>query len=304
MTKQKKKKQSRSKGVDYDSAWKDIIEELFKSFLEFFFPPINNDIDFSRKPEFLSQELRKLLKDSKVGKRVVDVLVKVHLNDGSTRCIFIHVEVQGTPDADFLERIYVYNYRIYDHYRELNEQVVSVAILTDDDKNYRPAEYYVNLWGFEHRMKIPIIKIIDFKDKKEELERSTNPMAMVVLAQLSSHEARRINVNQKYDVKLNLFKECLKKGYTKEQIRSLVKFIDWVINLPARYQEKLQKELIKIEEEQRMPYVTSFEKAGKKEGKKEQAKETARKMLEDDFSLESISKYTGLSEKEIKSLMQ
>lgn len=302
MTKQKKK--SKSKGIDYDSAWKDIIEELFKSFLEFFFPAIHNDIDFSRKPEFLSQELRKLLKDSKVGKRVVDVLAKVHLKDGSTRCIFIHVEVQGTPDADFPERIYVYNYRIYDHYRELNEQVVSVAILTDEDKNYRPDEYYVNLWGFEHRMKIPIIKIIDFKDKEKELERSTNPMAMVVLAQLSSHEARRINVNQKYDVKLNLFKECLKKGYTKEQIRSLVKFIDWVINLPAKYQEKLHKELIKIEEEQRMPYVTSFEKAGKKEGKKEQAKETARKMLEDDFPLESISKYTGLSVKEIKSLMQ
>jgi predicted transposase/invertase (TIGR01784 family) len=106
---------------------------------------------------------------------------------------------------------------------------------------------------------------------------------------------------------LNLFRECFKRGYSKDQIRGLVKFIDWVINLPTKYQDKLYHEIIKLEEETKMPYLPTWErtakKEGKKEGKKEQALKTAKKMLEDDFSIENIMKYTGLSQKEIKALM-
>lgn len=39
-------------------------------------------------------------------------------------------------------------------------------ILTDDNKNYRPNEYCISLFGFELRVKIPIVKIIDFRLKK------------------------------------------------------------------------------------------------------------------------------------------
>jgi len=293
--------------VDYDSAWKDVIEQLFKSFLEFFFLVIYRDIDFSKKPQFLSQELRKLFKGSKVGKRYADVLVKVHLKDGSVRCIFIHIEVQGSSDDDLPERIYVYNYRIYDHHRELNEEVISLLVLTDEDENFRPDEYCVKRWGFEHRMKIPMVKIVDYRDKIEELEKSVNPMAMVVLAQLESYEAKKKDDQKKYSIKVNLLKRCVRRGYNRNQIRGLFKFIDWVINLPKKYQDKLTREIIRLEEETKMPYVTSWEKEGikkgKKEGSKKQARETAKRMLEDNFSIESIVKYTGLSEREIKELM-
>ena len=148
MVKKIQKRHGSSSKVDYDSAWKDVIEELFKWFLEFFFPDIHQDIDFSKKPQFLSNELRKMFKGSKVGKRFADVLVKVYLKDGSTQCIFIHIEVQGTPDEGLPERIYVYNYRIYDHYRKLNEELISLVILTDEDSNFRPDEYYFKRWGF------------------------------------------------------------------------------------------------------------------------------------------------------------
>jgi predicted transposase/invertase (TIGR01784 family) len=46
-----------------------------------------------------------------------------------------------------------------------------------------------------------------------------------------------------------------------------------------------------------------FIRQGKKEGKKEEKRETARLMLMDDCSIEMVMKYTGLSEEEIKSLM-
>ena len=42
---------------------------------------------------------------------------------------------------------------------------------------------------------------------------------------------------------------------------------------------------------------------GKEKGIKEEKRETARRMLNDDFPIESIVKYTGLTEKEVKELM-
>ncbi|UCH96857.1 MAG: Rpn family recombination-promoting nuclease/putative transposase [Candidatus Aminicenantes bacterium] len=41
----------------------------------------------------------------------------------------------------------------------------------------------------------------------------------------------------------------------------------------------------------------------KKEGMEEKAKETAKRMLEDGLPIETISKYTGLTEKKVKALM-
>ncbi len=308
MNKQKLPTKEKTGKVDRDSAWKDVVEDLFSQFLEFFFPEIHKDIDFSMKWEFLSKELRKIVKDNKIGQRFADVLVKVHLKDGSIRCLFIHIEVQGYPDDDFPERMYVYNYRIYDHHRELNEEVISLAILTDDDPGYRPDKYRVARWGFDHIMTFPVVKIIDYKNRLAELEKSNNPMAMVAAAQLKSSEAKKADIHTKYDVKLELFKNCFKKGYNKDQIQILIKFIDWIINLPDKYQEKLNDQLLILKEENIMPYVTSWERIARKkglvDGSKNKAMETAKKMLMDDVSVETIVKYTGLAKSEIKRLMQ
>ena len=40
-----------------DSAWKNVIENLFEDFLLFFYPTIHQNIDFSRGYEFLDKEL-------------------------------------------------------------------------------------------------------------------------------------------------------------------------------------------------------------------------------------------------------
>jgi len=302
------KKTAKDKKVDYDTAWKDVIEDLFKLFLLEFYQEIYQDIDFRKKPVFLSKELRRIIKDNKIGKRFADVLVKVHLKDGSIRCLFIHIEVQGKPDKTLPERMFVYNYRIYDHYRESNEEVISLAMLTDDDPDFRPDHYQIHRWGFNHIMTFPIVKILDYKDRLAELEASKNPMAMVILAQLKSLEAQHADPQTKYNIKLQLFKDCFKKGYNKKQIRVLVKFIDWIINLPERYIEKLHNELSTLKEGKIMSYVTSFEKIGEKrgivKGSKMNALENARKMLMDNLPIEAIIKYTGLAKGQITRLMK
>jgi predicted transposase/invertase (TIGR01784 family) len=196
------------------------------------------------------------------------------------------------------------------------------VVLTDENENYRPDEYRISRWGFDLRMKFPLVKLIDYKNKKElweKLEKSDNPMAMVVKAQLKSYELKKADNNKKSSVKWELIRECYNKGYSKKAIDTLFKFFDWIIRLPDDLENQLTEKIIKFEEENKMPYVTSWERIGKKIGEKEGKKigekeglkkgvkkekfETARRMLNEDFPIETIIKCTELTEEEIRSLM-
>jgi len=195
--------------------------------------------------------------------------------------------------------------------------VISVAILTDDDENYRPDEYLVSFCGFELRMKIPIVKIIDYKLKKElreKLETSTNPMAMVVKAQLKSFEVKKADEDTKFEVTKELIRQCYKHGYSRDEINTLAKFIEWIIRLSKASEKRLKEEIKRIEEEFKMPYLASWERSAKREGIKE-GKEVgikegineekiraARMMIKKGFDLDTIMDITGLDRKEIERL--
>ena len=55
----KKKPSTKAKGK-YDSPWKTIIERHFRAFLAFFFPEIEQAIDWTRPPQSLDKELESL----------------------------------------------------------------------------------------------------------------------------------------------------------------------------------------------------------------------------------------------------
>jgi hypothetical protein len=46
--------------TDYDNPWKQVIEDFFPDFLEFFFPEAYAVIDWTRGYEFLDKELQQL----------------------------------------------------------------------------------------------------------------------------------------------------------------------------------------------------------------------------------------------------
>jgi len=101
-----------------DSLWKEAIEKYFKEFILLFFPLIWEDIDFDKGYEFLNKELGKIVRGAKTGRRHADVLVKVYLKSGQEFWLLIHIEVQGYADKGFSERMYIYNYRIFDWYNQ------------------------------------------------------------------------------------------------------------------------------------------------------------------------------------------
>ena len=264
--------------ADYDSPWKDLIEAYFDRFMAFFFPAARDDIDWSKPPEFLNTEFQQIVRDSELGRRLADHLVKVWRKNGQELWVLVHVEVQGQKDAGFAERMYVYNYRIYDRYRK---QVVSLAILADASKTWKPTEFGYRVWGCEIGIRFPVVKLLDYEKEGEiPLEQQHNPFAIATKAHILAKRSKGKS-QERLAWKLGLIKGLYQGGYTRQEILDLFRFIDWIMTLPEKEEKLFKEDLIRFEEGLRMQYVTSIERLGKKEGKKEGRLEFAREALQD-----------------------
>ena len=132
------RRQRRRPRADYDSPWKEAIEQLFPQFMDFFFPAAFAEIDWARDPVFMDKELQRIMPGSATGRQVVDKLVKVWLQDGQSTLILIHIEVQSKKEDDFDHRMFIYNTTLY---LTLGETVVSLAILADETESWHPQSY-------------------------------------------------------------------------------------------------------------------------------------------------------------------
>ena len=245
-----------------DSVWKEAIKTFFEEFLWFFFPQIAKEIAFEAGYEFLDKELDKIVQDAEVGKRFADMLAKVYLKNGEETWLLIHIEVQGYYEKEFALRMFIYNYRIFDRYKK---PVVSLAILADTKEGFRPHEYCFSFGGFEQRFRFPVVKLLDYKERWEELEASKNPFAVIVMTHLKEQETKG-DYDKRLFWKIKLVKELYKRGYRKEEILLLYKFIDWLVSLPKELNEEFHKEIIRYEEEKKMPYITTAERIGIEKG--------------------------------------
>ncbi|MCP4408517.1 MAG: cytosolic protein, partial [Gammaproteobacteria bacterium] len=220
--------------AQYDSPWKIMLEKYFEHFTAFFFPRIHQDIDWSKGHTFLDKELEAVVHDAELGKREADKLVRVHHKNGAEGIIFVHVEVQCQDEAHFAKRMYVYNYRLYDRY---GRRVVSLAVLGDDRPRWRPDTYGYNMWGFEIRMKFPIVKLLDFRKDWKKLEESENPFAFVVMAHLKSKETRN-RPQERLFWKWTITRALYHKDYTREEVLNLLRFLDWMVDLPSELEQQ------------------------------------------------------------------
>jgi hypothetical protein len=250
---------------EFDSPWKEVIEDYFQDFLAFFFPDIHADVDWSKGYEFLDTELQQIVRDAELGKRFADKLVKVWRLTGEELWVLIHIEVQQSYETLFPERMFVYNYRLRDRY---DHPVVSLAILTDDRPNWRPQEFQAELWGSEITFRFPIVKLLDYGQGWQALEDSLNPFATVVMAHLKALETKGNEVQRK-DWKFNLTRCLYEKGYERQDVLNLFRFIDWVITLPPALADEFEADLERFERENQMPYVTSIERRAEERGRQQ-----------------------------------
>lgn len=247
---------------DYDSPWKDILEHAFPEFMAFYFPDAFEQIDWEKGHEFKNTELRQVVRDAELGKRFADALVHVTLVNGTSRLVYIHIEIQGGRDNDFAKRMFTYNYRLFDRY---DCPIASVAVLADDEENWRPNSYGFDIFGCQHTLKFPVVKLLDYEAQIDLLEAHVNPFALVTVAHLQTRRTKR-NSHERYEVKRILVRLLYQQGWDKQRILDLFSVIDWMMRLPAELEQKLWIEIHEIEGENRMRYVTSIERLAIQQG--------------------------------------
>jgi len=246
----------------YDSPWKEALQHFFPDFLAFFFPEAHADIDWRLGYEFLDKELQQIVRDAELGRRYADILAQVWRHGGDEAWVLVHVEVQGQQQVAFAERMYVYNYRLYDRYRR---QVASMAVLADEQPHWRPQEFAYELWGGRPGIVFPVVKLLDYAARWSELEASSNPFATMIMAHLKAQETRRDPI-ERQGWKLWLTRRLYKLGYDRQRVIDLFGFIDWVLQLPPPQALDFWQQIQETEEEKRMRYITSVERIGIEKG--------------------------------------
>jgi len=241
---------------DYDSPWKDAVEHYFPEFIAFYFPDAYAQIDWTISYEFLEQELQSLSLDAELGKRFVDKLVKVTLFNRDEKWIYIHIEVQGTQQSGFAERMFVYNYRIYDHYRR---PVASMAVLADEQTNWKPNSYGFEVLGCRHHLEFPIAKLTDYHDSLDALLVEDNSFAFITAAHILTQRTRK-NHQERYTAKHHLVRLLYQRRWDKQRVLDLFNVMDWLMRLPEELAKQLHQEIEVIEEAEKMRYLNSVEK--------------------------------------------
>jgi hypothetical protein len=282
--------QQNIENTDFDNPWKSIIELYFREFLQFFFPQIEAEIDWDRPIQFLDNELQKIVRDAESPKRYADKLVQVYRKDGQAALVIIHAEIQSQEEPIFPLRMYTYNYRLRDKY---NCPIVSLAILGDDSKIWRPHHYTDSLWGCTTHFEFPIVKLADYAQNWAALEANMNPFAVVVMAHLKAKETRN-KPNDRKDWKFHLITMLHHRGYSERDIMELYNFLDWLFNLPKDLEQQLQNELTAFEEANKMKYITSIERLSQQK--------IALNMLRMNLAPEVIAEATGLTVEQIQQL--
>jgi hypothetical protein len=243
-----------------------LTERRFASFVAFFMPDTYDRIDWERGVEFLEQELRAITRKSRRGHLSVDRLVKVWLKDGSETWVLVHVEIQSQEDAGFPLRMFQYRYRALDLFGE--RALTCLAILGDTKADWRPQGYSSRFWDTEIDFKFRTVKLLDFADRIEELERSANPFARFVVAHLKTQQTQG-DYETRLQWKLRLIQGLYDMGLPDAEIGQLGHDFDWLLALPDPLALRYHTTMTEFEEERGMPHLSTAERIGRNIGREE-----------------------------------
>ena len=125
-----------------------------------------------------------------------------------------------------------------------------------------------------------IVKLLDYQ--WEDLERSQNAFAIVVMAHLKTKETTS-NLSEREQWKWNLVRSLYARGLSKFDIVKLFKFIDKMMSLTPQLQFKFVNQLHEYEQEQKMPFLSTLEEMAIERTTKKTRREDIIKLLQKRF---------------------
>ena len=250
---------------DFDAFWKEALDGFLPEFLALVVPQLHRAIDWSHPYESLESEFQALFPTTdRAGRLFVDRLYRVTLSDGSTARLLLHVEVQVGPDAGIARRVLVYRVHIANR---LGGPVYNLLILADDDPDFRPDAFEERVLDQTHRLDIPVVKLLDFKDRVGELEGDENPFALLLVAWFGTRDSRPDR--RRLEFKKHLLELLREKGYDRERINEVLTLIDWIVRLPRSLQIEFRRHAELLDGESDMPIVPPLGELYREEGLKE-----------------------------------
>jgi len=245
---------------DYDGAWKEALREHFPEIFGKFFPIEHALIDWSEPLEWCDKELSQVIGRAGRRNREVDVLVKARLTTGSVQMVFLHLEIQTAFEEGFAVRLGHYNAGLY---WLCQQRVLTLVLLADLRRGWVPNEDLFQIGSFESRIKFPTCKLID-RLETDWLDDNSLP---VILARAQVEALRTASDPEaRYASKWTLLRSLYGLGYDGHRVRGILKSIDWMMHLRDDLAERLRQAIHDYEEEQQMPYVTSFERLAEARG--------------------------------------
>ncbi|MDV3002455.1 MAG: hypothetical protein N5P05_004110 (plasmid) [Chroococcopsis gigantea SAG 12.99] len=242
--------------------WSKIIEAKFTKFMALFFPGAYKEIDWEQGFLFLDDQLR-FINTPKIQEGCIYKLVQVeHCQKGQV-LILIHVQTSNQPDASFVQRLYTYNYRLYDIYQR---EVATLVVSADTSRAWRPSKFSYEQLGCNLEFSIPVNKLLDHRNRSEELLANKNPFAIIVLAYIKAWETQN-DFRERLFWKLMLVKNLYKITEDGDSIVDVFYFINNLLALPEKLERRFLEQLEDYERLEDKPYIASLLNIGVKAGK-------------------------------------
>jgi flagellar biosynthesis/type III secretory pathway protein FliH len=112
------------------------------------------------------------------------------------------------------------------------------------------------------------VKLLDYQTKRQSLEATDNPFAIVMLAQLAVLETRG-KPQARLQAKIEVVRKLYEKNFAEQDIKRLYAIVDWLVTLPKALIMQYNDAVKQIEGENNMNYITTAERIGREEGFKE-----------------------------------
>jgi hypothetical protein len=267
--------------TDFDGAWKEALERYLEPFLALCFPQAHGDIDWTTPPQFLDTELQQVAPDEPQGRQHVDKLVRIFRRGGDDAWVLVHVEVQSQRDRDFAQRMFRYHARLYDRYQR---QVVSLAVLGDEEANWQPDRFHYGLWGCELALTFPVVKLLAFD--ATALRDEPNIFAMVILLHRDAQDTRH-DPQERMRRKVAHYRRVLQRGHQVDDVRALLRLMDRLLRLGSPLGQQARDAMKRVEEEFAVSYITSFEEIGIEQGRHQELARSILRTLRVRFGVES-----------------
>ena len=291
-----------AKRSDFDGFWKDLIDRFFYPLLKRAVPELYKKVDIKKKHRLLDKEFRDILNmgDGKNRKSpyFADFVIETPLKYGGNMWIICHFEAQqGYGGGNIAERMNFYRCLIYGRYRK---EPVAVAIITGSRRK-KERFYSHSHYGTEINYRYNNIVLAELDD--EELRTSDNPIDLALYAAKCALKAKK--EHQKLKFLYSLLHLLAERGWSREDKRDLLLFLERVINLQDKELEKKYTEYRdQLSKEGKIVYIPLGERELAKELEQRGKEEMVRKLLAlGDYTPEKISEISEFPVERVLALM-